>query len=134
MAICATQQCFNDLVPRLRHEMNIANEARSRPSHPTYPHTPTRGELTTGRSISSPHLCSAAQSSQSHPSSGYSQYVHIYVAGSPQFSHNIGYTRYPYLTDRLFGCLENPKKTTTYLIPNPLITTHKKRTILSWVN
>ena len=35
--------------------------------YPVYPHIPTRGELTTGRSISSPHLCLRPHLSQSHP-------------------------------------------------------------------
>ena len=34
MAICATQQYFNDLESKLKHEMDIANEARSRGRDP----------------------------------------------------------------------------------------------------
>ena len=34
---------------------------------PVYPHIPTRGELTTGRSISSPHSCSLGHLSHSQP-------------------------------------------------------------------
>jgi len=36
-------------------------------SYPVYPHIPTRGELTTGKSISSPHSCLRPHLSQSHP-------------------------------------------------------------------
>jgi hypothetical protein len=37
--------------------------------HPVYPHMPTRGEFTTGKSMSSPHSWALAHASQSQPPS-----------------------------------------------------------------
>ncbi len=37
--------------------------------HPVYPHMPTRGEFTTGKSMSSPHSWAFAHASQSQPCS-----------------------------------------------------------------
>ena len=46
-------------------------------AYPVYPHTPARGELTTGRHISSPHSCAATHASQSQPSPFHAHSVQI---------------------------------------------------------
>ena len=51
-----------------------------RGDYPVYPHTPTRGELTTGRHISSPHSCATAHALQSQPSPFHAHSVRIWVA------------------------------------------------------
>src|SRR5207247_9198095 len=50
---------------------------------------PTRGELTTGKSISSPHSCSSAQSSHNQPFPSKMHCEQTLVAGLPHSSHKI---------------------------------------------